>query len=53
MVVRSSPPLAIYRDRIAAEHGRNAAKVAVARKLLTAIFRMLRRQEPYRDNLLT
>jgi transposase len=53
MVVRFSPTLAIYRDRIAAKHGRNAAKVAVARKLLTAVFWMLRRQEPYRDKLLT
>ena len=53
VTVRSSPILSGYRDRIAARHGRNAAKVAVARKLLTAIFWMLRRQEPYRDNALT
>jgi transposase len=52
VAVRLSPTLAHYRDRIAAKHGRNAAKVAVARKLLTSIFWMLQRREPYRDPLL-
>jgi transposase len=52
VAVRLSPTLERYRDRIAAKHGRNAAKVAVARKLLTSIFWMLQRREPYRDPLL-
>jgi transposase len=34
VAVRLSPTLERYRNRIAAKHGRNAAKVAVARKLL-------------------
>lgn len=53
VAVRGSPTLERYRNRIAAKHGRNASKVAVARKLLTSIFWMLQRREPYRDPLLT
>jgi hypothetical protein len=52
LAVRLSPTLERYRDRMAAKHGRNAANVAVARKLLTAIFWMLQRREPDRDPLL-
>jgi transposase len=49
VAVRFSPTLPHYRDRIAFKHGRNAAKVAVARKMLTALYWMLQRGESYRD----
>jgi hypothetical protein len=36
--------------KIALRSGRKAAKVAVGRRLLTVIYSMLKRQEPYQED---
>ena len=46
---RYSPSLGRFHERLAFKHGRNAAKIAVARKMLTIIFWMLTRHEPYQE----
>jgi transposase len=50
--IRYSPYFQHYHARIAFRNGRNAAKVAVARKMLTIAFWMLQRGEPYREKSL-
>lgn len=47
---RHSPGLARYYQRIQQRHGKKAARVALARKLLTIIYYMLTRGEPYRES---
>jgi transposase len=47
---RHSPGLARYHQRIQQRHGKKAARVALARKLLTIIYYMLTRGEPYRES---
>ncbi len=45
---RPSNPWHAHYERIAARHGKNPAKSAVARKLLIAAWHMLSRREPFR-----
>jgi transposase len=46
---RPSNPWHGYYLRVAARHGKNPAKSAVARKLLIAAWHMLSRQEPFKQ----
>jgi len=48
---RHSPRLARYYQRIKYHCGKKAARVALARKLLTIIYHMLTRQEPYHERI--
>ena len=45
--VRKVPAFRAFYQRIAARQGGNVAKVAVARRLLVVIHRMLTRNEPF------
>ena len=47
---RYSPRLGHYYQRIQQRHGKKAARVALARKLLTIIYYMLTRGESYRES---
>ncbi len=45
--IKSAPDLHAYYERIRAKKGKNAAKVATARRLLTIIYRVLRQERLY------
>lgn len=42
-----SPRLKMFFDRVAQQHGKKTARVALARKMLSIIFYMLSRQQPF------
>lgn len=42
-----SPRLKVFFDRVAQQHGKKTARVALARKMLSIIFYMLTRQQPF------
>ena len=46
--IKQDPGLAAFHSRLSFKRGRNSATVAVARKLLTYIFQVLSKQEPYK-----
>lgn len=46
---RRSPRLNAFLERVANKHGRKTARVALARKMLSIIFYMLQRNEPYQE----
>jgi transposase len=48
--IRGSPSFRAFRDRVARRAGGNAAKIALARKMLIIIHRMLWRGEPFQEN---
>ncbi len=45
--IRHDPSLRLYFNRIKAKNGKNAAKIAVARRLLTIVYRILKDKRPY------
>ena len=45
----ASPCLAIFFERIAQKQGRKTARIALARKMLSIVYAMLRRSEPFRE----
>src|SRR5215212_8872156 len=45
----ASPDLAVFFERIAQKQGRKTARIALARKMLSIVYAMLRRSEPYRE----
>ena len=45
--IRKDPSLRLYYNRIARKNGSKAAKVAVARRLLTIVYRVLKEERPY------
>ncbi len=45
----SSPRLKIFYDRIAQKHGKKTARVALARKMLSIVFFMLSRNQPFME----
>ncbi|MFQ6082929.1 MAG: IS110 family transposase [Candidatus Aminicenantia bacterium] len=48
-IINQSFKFRFFYERIKAKHGPNAAKIAVARKVLRIIYYMLRNGEPYRE----
>lgn len=42
-----SPLLKVFFDRVAQQHGKKTARVALARKMLSIIFYMLSRRQPF------
>lgn len=48
-LIQKSPAFARHYHRVCARHGPKAARVAVARKLVHVIYRMLKSSEPFRD----
>lgn len=46
---RSSGRLRQYLERLASKHGRKTARVALARKMLSIIYYLLRRNQPYQE----
>ena len=48
-LIQKSPAFARHYGRICARHGSKAARVAVARKLVHVIYRMLKHNEPFRE----
>ncbi len=49
-LINKSPSFRKFYDRIAARHGAKIARVAVARRLVHVIYRMLTKREPFRLN---
>ena len=47
---RSSKRWYVVHENLVPRCGKQAAKVAVARRLLTVIYHMLKRNEPYQDD---
>jgi transposase len=45
--IRHDPSLRLYFNRIKMKNGKNAAKIAVARRLLTIVYRILKNKRPY------
>ena len=50
IAARSSKRWYHVHEKLVPRCGRQAAKVAVARRLLTVIYYMLKRQEPYQED---
>lgn len=48
-LIQKSPTFRRFYQRICARHGSKAARVAVARKLVHVIYRMLKHNEPFRE----
>ena len=46
---RHSPRLNAFLERVAYKHGRKTARVALARKMLSIVFFMLQRHQPYQE----
>ena len=53
VAVIKDPVLAIFYNRLKKEKGAAKARVAVARKLLVAVYHVLKRKERYKFNSLT
>jgi hypothetical protein len=51
--IAKHPALAAFYERLLRKHGKAKARVAVAAKLLKAVYRVLKRDEDYRFNSLS